>query len=60
MFMVKPMSTFRIQEFHLMQWCPAKAVTKILPFNPTGKPILNVLAGSKTFAFNWGLVTQRK
>jgi hypothetical protein len=39
---------------------PAKAVTKILPFNPTGKPILNVLAGSKTFAFNWGLVTQRK
>jgi hypothetical protein len=39
---------------------PAKAVTKILPFNPTGKPILNVLAGSKTFAFNWGLATQRK
>jgi hypothetical protein len=39
---------------------PSKAATKILPFNPTGKPIDTVLAGSKTFAFNWGLVTQRK
>lgn len=39
---------------------PSKAATKILPFNPTGKPIPTVLAGSKTFAFNWGLVTQRK
>jgi hypothetical protein len=38
---------------------PAKAVTKILPFNPTGKPIGTVLADSKTFAFNWGLVNQR-
>jgi hypothetical protein len=38
---------------------PSKAVTKILPFNPTGKPIGTVLDNSKTFAFNWGLVTQR-
>ena len=38
---------------------PSKAVKKILPFNPTGKPIGTVLGDSKTFAFNWGLVTQR-
>jgi hypothetical protein len=39
---------------------PSKAAKKILPFNPTGKPIDTVLVDSKTFAFNWGLVTQRK
>jgi hypothetical protein len=39
---------------------PAKAATKILPFNPTGNVIPSVLGDSKTFAFNWGFVTQRK
>jgi len=38
---------------------PSKAALKILPFNPTGKPIDTVLTGSRTFAFNWGLATQR-
>lgn len=28
----------------------------ILPFNPTGKPIPGVLAGSLPFAFNWGVL----
>jgi hypothetical protein len=28
----------------------------ILPFNPTGNPIPAVLAGSKTFAFMWGVL----
>jgi hypothetical protein len=39
---------------------PSKAALKILPFNPTGKPIDTVLDGSKTFAFNWGLAFQGK
>ncbi len=38
---------------------PAAAATNVLPFNPTGNPIPSVLAGSKTFAFNWGLLTQQ-
>jgi hypothetical protein len=28
----------------------------MLPFNPTGKPIEAILAGSRTFAFMWGLL----
>jgi hypothetical protein len=32
------------------------ALTAMLPFNPTGKPISNVLAGSSQFAFMWGVV----
>jgi len=35
---------------------PTKSALKILPFNPTGKPIPGVLAGSRTFAFMWGVV----
>ena len=35
---------------------PTKAALKILPFNPTGKQIPGVLAGSRTFAFNWGIL----
>jgi hypothetical protein len=38
---------------------PTAAATNILPFNPTGEPIPTVLTGSKTFAFNWGLLTQQ-
>ena len=38
---------------------PTEAATHILPFNPTGNPIPTVLTGSKTFAFNWGLLTQQ-
>ncbi len=38
---------------------PTAAATHILPFNPTGNPIPAVLGGSKTFAFNWGLLTQQ-
>jgi hypothetical protein len=38
---------------------PTTAARKILPFNPIGKPIPTVLAGSKTFAFNWGLLAQQ-
>lgn len=34
---------------------PTKSALKILPFNPTGKPIQGVLAGSHTFAFMWGV-----
>jgi len=33
---------------------PTQAVKAILPFNPTGKPIQEVLKGSRSFAFNWG------
>lgn len=35
---------------------PTDAAKAILPFNPTGKPIQGVLAGSRTFAFMWGVV----
>lgn len=38
---------------------PTASATNILPFNPTGNPIPAVLNGSKTFAFNWGLLTQQ-
>lgn len=38
---------------------PTTAARNILPFNPTGNPIPTVLAGSKTFAFNWGLLNQQ-
>ncbi|SDF70793.1 hypothetical protein [Terriglobus roseus] len=38
---------------------PTTAATNILPYNPVGKPIPTVLTGSKTFAFNWGLLTQQ-
>lgn len=31
-------------------------VTPMLPFNPTGKPISAILAGSQTFAFMWGVL----
>jgi hypothetical protein len=35
---------------------PTAAATAILPFNPTGKPIPGVLAGSPPFAFMWGVL----
>lgn len=38
---------------------PTDAAKSMLPFNPTGNPIPTVLKGSKTFAFNWGLVIQQ-
>jgi hypothetical protein len=38
---------------------PTTAAANILSFNPTGRPIPTVLTGSKTFAFNWGLLTQQ-
>jgi hypothetical protein len=34
---------------------PTAAAKGMLPFNPTGKPIPGVLAGSKTLAFMWGV-----
>ena len=34
---------------------PTGAATAMLPFNPTGKTIAAALAGSKTFAFMWGV-----
>lgn len=39
---------------------PSAAARAILPFNPTGKPIPDVLKGSKTFAFNWGVLLAPK
>ena len=39
---------------------PTAAATAILPFNPTGKPIQDVLNGSKTFSFNWGVLLAPK
>jgi len=30
--------------------------TPMLPFNPTGKPVAGILAGSQTFAFMWGVL----
>ena len=35
---------------------PTIAALKVLPFNPTGKTISGVLVGSRTFAFNWGVL----
>jgi hypothetical protein len=35
---------------------PTFSVTKILSFNPTGSVIPDVLAGSKPFAFMWGVL----
>ena len=39
---------------------PTKSARAILPFNPTGKPIPGVLAGSRTFAFMWGVLQAPK
>jgi len=39
---------------------PTKTATAILPFNPTGKPIQDVLNGSRTFSFNWGVLLAPK
>ena len=39
---------------------PTESALKILPFNPTGKPIPGVLAGSRTFAFMWGVAEASK
>ena len=39
---------------------PTAAATAILPFNPTGNTIQNVLSGSRTFSFNWGLLNAPK
>jgi len=39
---------------------PTAAATAILPFNPTGKTIPDVLNGSKTFSFNWGVLLAPK
>ena len=39
---------------------PTAAATAILPFNPTGQTIQNVLNGSKTFSFNWGVLLAPK
>lgn len=38
---------------------PTTAASNVLPYNPLGKTIPTVLSGSKTFAFNWGLLTQQ-
>jgi hypothetical protein len=35
---------------------PSASARAILPFNPTGKPIAGVLAGSSQFAFMWGVL----
>jgi hypothetical protein len=35
---------------------PSATAAAILPFNPTGKPIPEVLKGSQTFSFNWGVL----
>jgi hypothetical protein len=35
---------------------PKAGVTAMLPFNPTGKPITGVLAGSLQFSFMWGVL----
>lgn len=35
---------------------PTPSATAMLPFNPTGKPIRGVLAGSHPFAFMWGVL----
>ena len=35
---------------------PLPSVTAILPFNPTGKTQTEVLAGSRTFSFQWGVL----
>lgn len=34
----------------------APGVSAMLPFNPTGNPIAGVLAGSRQFAFMWGVL----
>ena len=34
---------------------PTASATAILPFNPTGKPIPDAMAGSRPFAFMWGI-----
>lgn len=34
----------------------SKSAIAILPFNPTGNPISTVLAGSRQFSFNWGVL----
>jgi hypothetical protein len=39
---------------------PTASALAILPFNPTGKPIQGVLNGSKTYAFNWGVLAAPK
>jgi len=39
---------------------PTASAKAILPFNPTGKQIPSVLAGSHTFSFNWGLLLAPK
>lgn len=39
---------------------PTATATAILPFNPTGKPIQDVLNGSRTFSFNWGVLLAPK
>jgi hypothetical protein len=38
---------------------PTDAAKAILPFNPTGNPMPAVLAGSRSFAFMWGLLTAK-
>jgi len=35
---------------------PSASARAILPFNPTGKPIAGILAGSSQFAFMWGVL----
>jgi hypothetical protein len=39
---------------------PSKSATAILPFNPTGNRIPGVLAGSRQFAFMWGVLQAPK
>jgi hypothetical protein len=39
---------------------PTASATAILPFNPTGSPILGVLTGSRQFSFNWGVLLAPK
>jgi len=35
---------------------PTEAAKRVLPFNPTGKPIQNVLSGARQFHFMWGVL----
>lgn len=39
---------------------PSSAATGMLPFNPTGTPLPEVLKQSRKFDFSWGLVNQAK
>jgi hypothetical protein len=39
---------------------PTKSAISMIPFNPTGNPIPGALAGSRQFAFTWGVLAAPK